>query len=151
MKNLLLIILTLLFSILKSQVGINTTVPKATLDVNGDLRVRLLNEGSETDSIVVVRDGFFKKISVSRITENKTVCPDFIENKSNPYYLLFQSSSSIPNPNNSLLIDNKIFVSSGSWISNNVYYYSYSSTMGGINKNDFIVFFGIKKCIYKKD
>lgn len=145
----IIFVLILFFNLYNSQVGVNTTNPKATLDINGDLRVRLLTQGSESDSIVVVRDGYLKKISISSIIEKEVKCPDFMFDKSNSHYILFKSFSSIPNPNNSLLIDNKIFVSSGSWISNNIYYYSYSSTMGAINKNDFDVFFGAKKCEYK--
>lgn len=50
-------------------VGINTENPTATLDINGNVRIRTLQNGSVNDSILVVNDGFVKKTKLS-ITEN---------------------------------------------------------------------------------
>jgi len=51
-----------------SQIGINTTAPTATLDVNGDLRIRQIDEETNieiaADSVLIVgRDGVVKRIS----------------------------------------------------------------------------------------
>jgi hypothetical protein len=140
------LILTLLPTLLLSQVGIKTTNPTATLDVNGNLRVRNLPAGTPTDSILVTSNGYIKKIALSHTT---STCPDFLKTQSSPYYLLFKSSSGISSPNNNLLISNKTFVSAGTWIQNNLYYFSWSNTSGQpLNINNFTVQFGNISCIY---
>lgn len=66
----------LLFSIqLFSQVGIGTTEPTASLDVNGNLRIRAIQEETEekiaTDSILVIsRDGTVNRISSKKVYES---------------------------------------------------------------------------------
>ena len=70
--NTILQIVALLFLIISvqtfSQVGINTTEPMATLDVNGDLRIRQLDEESGSHVLSINSEGkvskfkaFFKK------------------------------------------------------------------------------------------
>ncbi|MDC8106915.1 C-type lectin domain-containing protein [Chryseobacterium sp. PTM-20240506] len=51
MKKKLLFFMVLPMAI-SAQVGINTTQPTKTLDVNGELRVRTLNQGTENDVIL---------------------------------------------------------------------------------------------------
>lgn len=149
MKKLIIILLfpTLAFS----QVGIKTDKPKATLDVNGNLRVRQIPTGTSNDSILVVNNGFVRKIALSSITQpqNGGTCPNFVKNQSSGYYLLFKSSGSIQSPNNPLTINNLPFVSAGTWIQSNTYYYSYSGTSGqSLNINNFTVQFGSLTCVY---
>ena len=69
MKNKLLFIFVILLSSfnLYSQVGIGTVNPTATLDVNGDLRIRTITEELDIalakDSVLVIsRDGIVKRI-----------------------------------------------------------------------------------------
>ncbi|AZA50274.1 hypothetical protein EG346_19770 [Chryseobacterium carnipullorum] len=54
MKKSIIYILLHIFSIyyVEAQVGINTNAPTKTLDINGDLRIRNVQEGSVTDQIV---------------------------------------------------------------------------------------------------
>lgn len=141
------LIFLLIPAIAFGQVGINTTTPTATLDVNGNMRIRTIQTGNENDSILVTNNGFIKKISISSIGVK---CPDFIKNKSNPYYVLFHSSGSVPNPNNPQTIEGLNFVFAETSIRNNIYIYSYTNTSGTpLNINNFSVFFGSKKCTYK--
>lgn len=144
-----LILIILLFPVvLLSQVGINTKNPTATLDINGNVRVRNISTGTSSDSIVVVNNGYLKKIAISSLQINNNICPN-LSNTSTGYYLLFTSTSSIPNPNNSLVISGKNFISAGTWISNNTYYYSYTNTSGiPININSFSVNFTGLHCTY---
>ncbi|KPH13171.1 hypothetical protein AMQ68_11860 [Chryseobacterium sp. ERMR1:04] len=53
-KNLMALIL--FPSIVFSQVGINTTTPTNTLDVNGDLRVRQIDVAAETPEYILAPD-----------------------------------------------------------------------------------------------
>lgn len=68
--------IVLLFSIpLFSQVGIGTTEPTASLDINGNLRIRSIQEETEekiaTDSILVIsRDGTVNRISSKKVYES---------------------------------------------------------------------------------
>lgn len=133
------------------KVGINTQTPTTTLDVNGNLRIRQLDNGNISDSILVVNNGKVKKIAVSDLMQPQNSCPTFVKNQSTGFYLLFTSSSSIQNPNNSLTIQGKTFVSAGTWIANNTYYFSYSNTSGNsININNFVVNFGSQQCHYNQ-
>lgn len=54
MKTNIIYIILSLFSMcyVKAQVGINTNAPTKTLDINGDLRIRNVQEGSVTNQIV---------------------------------------------------------------------------------------------------
>ena len=148
MKKLLLLLLPIG---LYSQVGINTTTPVETLDVNGTLAVRNTPTATSNYSILVIDETTkqVKKISASTLSSNSGTCPNFLKTQSNGYYLLFSSPSSIPNPNNSLVINGLNFVSAGTWISNNTYYYSYSNTSGtALNINNFTVTFTTLTCSY---
>lgn len=148
MKHILNILLILIPTIVFSQVGINTAQPTATLDVNGNLRIRKVLQGSVSDSILVINNGYVKKIALSQLQISNNVCPN-LDSSSTGYYLLFKSTSSIPNPNNSLVISGKNFVSAGTWVNNNTYYYSYSNTSGqSINVNNFSVDFTNLHCTY---
>ena len=68
--------IVLLFSIpLFSQVGIGTTEPTASLDINGNLRIRSIQEETEekiaADSILVIsRDGTVNRISSKKVYES---------------------------------------------------------------------------------
>lgn len=68
--------IVLLFSIpIFSQVGIGTTDPTATLDINGNLRIRTIqeetNEKIAVDSILVIsRDGTVNRISSKNVYES---------------------------------------------------------------------------------
>jgi len=79
MKNLAPLFIALLFALQAfSQVGINTTEPTATLDVNGNIRVRKMND-SFTDSVAeklvgMDEDGNFVLVDVDEnviLEENK--------------------------------------------------------------------------------
>lgn len=65
MKKDLIILLTILSSgLIHSQVGINIEEPTATLDVNGNTKVRKLPLGSSMDDVIVTdNDGNLKKVS----------------------------------------------------------------------------------------
>lgn len=149
MKKLILLLLpTLLFS----QVGVNTTQPSATLDVNGDLRVRQVPTVNTANYVLVVdNDGNVKKMLVSALSNSNGTCPNFLKNQSNGHYLLFGSPFSVQNPNNPLVISGLNFVSAGIWIQSNTYYYSYSNTTGTpLNINNFTIQFGNLTCNYNQ-
>ena len=151
MKNLLLIILMFSSINIFSQVGINTTQPTKTLDVNGEQRIRIRPQGAITDSILVTNSlGEVRRLHINQLIQSSNnTCPDFVRTSSTGQYLLFSSLSSIQNPNNSIVIQGKNFVSAGTWINNNTYYYSYTSTNGAINiNNSFTVNFGTTPCNY---
>lgn len=147
MKKLILLLLPTLAS---SQVGINTQTPSAILDVNGDLRVRQIPTVNTAQYVLVVdNNGNVKKMALSAISNG--TCPNFLKSQSNGHYLLFSSSSSIPNPNDPLVISGLNFVSAGTWIQNNTYFYSWSNTTGTpLNINNFTVQFGNLTCNYNQ-
>lgn len=64
MRKILLLMTVPLLSI-HAQVGVNTDSPTATLDVNGNVRVRTVATGSSTDQFLVAdTDGNIKKVTV---------------------------------------------------------------------------------------
>lgn len=73
MKKIAGIICFLIFIFSHSQVGINTTSPTATLDINGNMRVRqaknLASTSSAKDSILVIDNSGF----VNRVNSNMVV------------------------------------------------------------------------------
>ncbi|MFP3835618.1 hypothetical protein [Chryseobacterium sp. SIMBA_028] len=73
-KTLFLIMLGIFFSILHGQVGINTQDPKATLDVNGDVRIRkvdTLASSQIVNKLLVLNDNnVVNQIDFSRIQVN---------------------------------------------------------------------------------
>lgn len=143
MKTLLLLLLPILSY---CQIGIKTANPTAMLDVNGNARIRNIPAGNQTDSLLVVNSGFIRKISLSSIQNS---CPNLIKNQCSGYYLLFKGSTAILNPNNPLVIQGKTFISAGTWISNNEYFFSYSNTTGSaINLNNLSVNFSGQICNY---
>lgn len=150
MKTLKFLIVTLVAASSFAQVGVNTETPTAMLDVNGNARIRVLFAGSPSDSIVITNDGYLGKIAVSDLlgsTGNR--CPNFVRNQSNSSYLLFQSESSIPNPNNALTVEGLNFVSAGTWVQSNNYYFSYSNTSGNpLNLSSFTMDFSGLICQY---
>lgn len=132
------------------RIGINNSCPTATIDINGNARIRQIPEGISSDSILVTNNGFIRKITFSNIVMSSQVCPT-LDNESNAYYLKFYSSSSIPNPNNPITVSGLNFGGAGTWVENNKYYFTYTNTSGQpLNVNDFSVMFGTKKCDYKK-
>lgn len=55
MKNLLLLFaLSISLNIYSQKTGINTDFPTATIDINGDLRIRNIQKGLVSDSILCV-------------------------------------------------------------------------------------------------
>ena len=151
MKKLLFLFLMIPFLGI-SQVGINTQTPTETLDVNGSLRVRDVQEGSLTDSILVVNeDGVVRKISLSILIQDTSKCPNLVRNASNGYYLLFESDNSVNKPNDAITIGESRFISAGTWIEGNKYYFSYTKVVGNpINLDNFTVDFNGQTCKYKK-
>lgn len=116
MKLLLMLFPVLIFC----QVGINNKEPQATLHISknplvatdkGNIKLDEVETGSVSDSILVWSNKIVKRVSSSDFLANASKCPMFIKSQSNPYYLLFNSSSSIPNPNNPVTIQGLNFVS----------------------------------------
>jgi len=90
MKNIIYLLVMLNFSVY-GQVGINTIQPTKDLDVNGEIRVREVNQGnlSQGDSILVKDSvGVVKRVGVSEIfnARNKSIVKAGLSNFSN--YLL---------------------------------------------------------------
>lgn len=72
MKKTIQILIVFSFHLILAQVGINTTSPTATLDVNGNIRVRqaknLAGLNSAKDSILVIdNSGFFNRVSADMV------------------------------------------------------------------------------------
>ncbi|MEC3874786.1 hypothetical protein [Chryseobacterium salviniae] len=72
MKKTIQILIMFSFHLILAQVGINTTSPTATLDVNGNIRVRqaknLAGLNSAKDSILVIdNSGFFNRVSADMV------------------------------------------------------------------------------------
>lgn len=134
MKNLI----ALLFPFLVwSQVGINTTVPQATLHIaksnvsKGDLIVEHVEQGLPTDSLLVWRAGKVLRISVDQLpAASAHKCPNLIRSESGGYNLTFKSDYSIPRPNENPQITGNRFVVAGVWIQENKYVYKYSNATG---------------------
>lgn len=147
MKKLLFLLLLPMMSF--SQVGINTKTPTATLEVNGDVKIRA-TIGTINDTILVIRDNKIYKVPASYYYTLQNSCPVLVVNQSSGYYLLFQSVSSIDNPNNPITVQGKTFTSAGTWIVDNTYYFSYTNTTGvAVNINQpFTVLFGNQSCNY---
>lgn len=147
MKTILLFLLIPMMSF--SQVGINTKTPTATLEVNGDVKIRA-TIGTINDTILVIRNNKIYKVPASYYYTLQNSCPVLVVNQSSGYYLLFQSVSSIDNPNNPITVQGKTFTSAGTWIVDNTYYFSYTNTTGiAININQpFTVMFGNQSCNY---
>lgn len=58
-------------SFLVAQVGINTSDPKATLDVNGNVMVAQVNEVDTTENVLIIdSDNIIKKISKDKLLDN---------------------------------------------------------------------------------
>ncbi|MVO07579.1 hypothetical protein GOQ30_00205 [Flavobacterium sp. TP390] len=78
MKNCILIILFLFTTCIYAQVGIETTNPTATLDINGDLRIRsttlTTNLTAAKDSIIVVDN-----VGNSKRVSSKTVVNSYLK------------------------------------------------------------------------
>lgn len=148
MKTILLTLL-LIPTILFSQVGINTKTPTATLHINGDVKLKA-TIGTISDTILVIRNDLIYKVPASYYYTLQNDCPTFKRSQSSGYYLLFESVSSIDNPNNPITVQGKTFTSAGTWIVDNTYYFSYTNTTGiAININQpFTVMFGNQSCNY---
>ena len=128
-KILTLIIIPILIN---SQVGINTSSPTETLDINGSLRIRNVDENCIEWILGIDNSGVVKKININELIN---ACPILDRNQSNGKYLLFFSNNSIPKPNNPIKIDNTNLNSAGSWINNNTYYYSWTKNKWTWNKH----------------
>ncbi|WP_261510924.1 hypothetical protein [Chryseobacterium paludis] len=72
MKKLLFISSILLGAYLQAQVGINTATPTATLDVNGDARIRKTDSITTAPKYVLTpdTDGNIRKVNVNKIKSN---------------------------------------------------------------------------------
>lgn len=152
MKKLLFLLLPLTVYSQATGVGVNTTSPEQTLDVNGTMAIRTVPVTTSNYSVLVIDETTkqVKKVSLSTLNASMGTCPNFVKSQSNGYYLLFSSPSSIPNPNNSLVINGLNFAWAGTWTSNNTYYYSYTNTSGTpLNINNFSVTFTSITCNYQ--
>lgn len=134
------------------KVGINTTTPQQTLDVNGTVRIADLPLGDSNDYLVVVDNtGKLKKIPVSLLQQVNNSCPYLVKSSSDGYYLVFTASTAlIANPNDPITVQGKNFNSAGTWISNNTHFYTYTNTTGQpIDLNiQFNITFGTFTCTY---
>lgn len=150
MKKLILILLIPLLSF--SQIGINTKAPTSTLEVNGNLKIRA-SIGAINDTILVIRNNEVLKVPASYYTTMQDACPLFKRSQSSGYYLLFESISSISNPNNSIKVNEQTFTNAGAWIENNKYYYSYTNVSGtAVNINGLLtVKFSSQICTYSNE
>lgn len=143
------ILLLLLPFLVFSQVGINTTTPTATFDVNGNVRIRQIPNGNISDSILVVNNGNIRKMPAYALTQSQNSCPNFLRSQSSGYNLYFSSPSSVPNPNNPLTIQGKNFAPNQAYITGNTYFYGWSNTTGQpININNLTVNFSGLICNY---
>ena len=71
MKRIVKVILLLTCGPFFSQVGIGTKTPTETLDVEGSLRVRTINSGAVTDSVLVANtSGVVKKVNAGDLVNN---------------------------------------------------------------------------------
>lgn len=156
MKTLILLLFPiLLLSQYNGNVGINTVSPTNTLDINGDLRIRnILNSEVATNTYILIVDEYnvVKKILLSSILNTPIVdskCPQFIANKSNPYYIEFKAEGYLTNPNDPIKANGLTFVSAGTYIENNTHYYTYTNISGQpLDINNFSVLFGTHTCNY---
>ena len=103
MKKKLLIILFILPISILAQVGIETTSPTKTLDVNGEMRVRItstnLNEPAAKDSILVVDNlGNINRTSSKKVVNSylKTVVKGKFSSSSVINLSLISSKALIP-------------------------------------------------------
>ncbi len=153
MKKLFLLLLLLpLLAISQNKVGINTQTPRATLEVNGDVMLKA-EIGTVTDTILVIREGKVYKVPASYYQYTPpTNCPLLVTGagQSTGYYLKFQSAVPIVNPNQTLVIQGKVFQPAGTWVAGNTYFYSYTNTSGQpLNINQpFTVNFTGQQCNY---
>lgn len=142
-----------------SQVGINTTIPQAgtALHVSAGINGSTVKIDdlplvtSATYVIVTDADGILKKMLLSSLTGTPPAgCPTLLRNESHDYYLKFSSTSSIQNPNSSVVVNGVTWGFAGTYNQNNLYYYSYTNTSGqGLNiNNPFTVQFGSQQCNY---
>lgn len=141
-----------------SQVGINTTEPKFTLQVNGTIGVTDLPIVETAEYLVVwipnadpQKSGQFGRIKLSSIIQVQSDCPEFVKAESNPFFVNFRSVKSLVLPSGNILINGLSFTPSGQWVENGIHYYSWSNTSGQpLNINDFTVNFGSQTCKYQQ-
>ncbi|MDQ1096713.1 MULTISPECIES: hypothetical protein [Chryseobacterium] len=91
----------------------------------------------------------FFAIALAMGTGAKSQCPNFMKSQSNPYYLLYSSSSAIPDSGNPKTINNLSFVNAGYWNQSNTFYASWTNTSGQpLDINNFTIQFGNQTCTY---
>lgn len=130
MKKLINLFCFLPFMVM-AQVGINTTTPTKTLDVNGEARIRNTPTATGSYSILVVdSEGNVQKVPASALQAPAGTCPNLNRAISHGYTLYFNSSSSVPNPNSPLIINGLNFSPAGTYILGNTYYFSWTNTSG---------------------
>jgi len=79
-NNLLFLPFLFFNTLLFSQVGINTTNPTATLDVNGDLRIRQLDNGSGSHILGINEEGKVSKFKAYMLIDSdEIVAEDTVE------------------------------------------------------------------------
>lgn len=146
------VLLFLLLSIfIPAQVGINTTEPTKTLDVNGTVRVRDIPLLTNKYVLLSDEEGNLTKILLSDLftTTPDNKCPQFIPNGSGPYYIKFKGGGYVTNPNDPIKVNGLTFNGAGSWVENNITYYTYTNVSAQpLNINNFSVLFGSNRCNY---
>lgn len=98
--------LFLLFPILAiSQVGINTTTPSNTLDVNGTTRVRSLTSGTtESDANGVLATAPYKSIAMGVVDNSGTLLKGFGSTTSKINATTFRVTFNTPQSDNNYII-----------------------------------------------
>lgn len=109
--------------------------------------------GTTNDTILVIRNNEILKVPASYYNTLQDACPLFKKEQSTANYLLFESTSSIGNPNNSITVNGNTFISANAWIEKNRYYYSYTNVSGKpVNINQLLsVKFGNQICTYSNE
>lgn len=129
MKKLIFILFPALFLCQYiGKVGINTSEPTKTLDINGNLRVRDIQEVSTAIYLLATDEqGNVFKVKLSSLTQQESNCPEFLKSESNPYYLKFRSKNALNYPPESLVINGLNFTQAGYWIENGYHYYTWTT------------------------
>lgn len=138
------------FSQYTGKVGINCTEPTKTLDINGNLRVRDIQEVPTAIYLLASDEqGNVFKVKLSSVTQQQSNCPEFLKSESNANYIKFRSKNALNYPSNSIIINGLTFTNAGYWIENGYHYYTWTNTSGQpLDIDNFSVDFGNGGCQY---